>query len=140
MPSAAAGRVAQRESTPFPRFAADSRFSAASVTRSTTILDSVLDHFWTLRNRVKTRQITIPEHIRYLSKSPVQSRGRKDRSPRTRRLWQILDRPEPPKGDHRVERAFAPVGRGRVSPHCASDKPYLPLTWIWMVEPIARVT
>ena len=51
MPSAAAGRVAQRESTPFTHCAPDSRISAALATHSTTSLDSILDEIWTLRNR-----------------------------------------------------------------------------------------
>ena len=37
------GRVAQRESTPLTRLVPDSRIPAALVTRSTTILDSIVD-------------------------------------------------------------------------------------------------
>ena len=43
-------RVAQRESTPLTRLVPGSRVPTAFLTRSTTTLDSMVDHFWTLRN------------------------------------------------------------------------------------------
>ena len=49
------GRAAQRQSTPLARLASQSRIPAALATRSTTMLDSMLDYFWTLRNREESK-------------------------------------------------------------------------------------